>query len=150
DWLRPFRRDGGPIYRLWGGRPDQDVMPAFPTGRALPQLPSIGPRGKTCEFDDATSRGSWYTDWTARALGRDRGTASAYVRPLLEALERHGILDVAEAKGTAALRSFALVPERVEACQPPAAEAGRTPTLVCDDCRDTVTGTTTVLDQLVG
>src|SRR5699024_8872208 len=40
DWLVPFRRDGGPVYRLWGGRPEQDLMPAFPTGRALPQLPS--------------------------------------------------------------------------------------------------------------
>ena len=149
-WLTPFRKEGGPLFRLWGGRPDQDVMPAFPTGRALPQLPSVGPRGKNCEFDDATARGSWYTDWTARALGRDRGTASTYLRPLLEALAGHGILDVEETKSSGGLRSYALVPDRVEACRPPATGEGRTPTLACDDCRDTVTGTSTVLTQLAG
>lgn len=149
-WLDPFRREGGPVFRLWGGRPDQDVMPAFPTGRAIPKLPSVGPRGKNCEFDDATSRASWYTDWTARVLHRERGTASTLVRPLLEALDAAGILDSREAKGNAALRSYALRAERVEACSPARTEDSRTPALVCDDCGDTVTGTTAVLTQLLG
>lgn len=149
-WLEAFRKDGGPLFRLWGGRPEQDVMPAFPSGRALPQLPSIGTRGKKCEFDDATGRTSWYADWTARALSRDRGVASTFVRPLLEALTELNILDAVEAKGTAPLRSFALRPERIEACLPTADASGKTPSLTCDDCRDTVTGAAASLAQLSG
>ncbi|MGO2314024.1 MAG: DEAD/DEAH box helicase, partial [Brachybacterium tyrofermentans] len=149
-WLEPFRKEGGPLFRLWGGRPEQDVMPAFPSGRALPQLPSVGARGKTCEFDDATGRASWYTDWTARVLGRDRGVASTFVRPLLDALAELEILDVVDAKSSAPLRSFALRPERIEACLPPQGTSGQTPSLTCDDCRDTVTGTAAALAQLDG
>src|SRR5699024_12682549 len=53
EWLKPFRREGGPVYKLWGGRPEPELMPAFPTGRALPQLPSIGRQGSKSELEDA-------------------------------------------------------------------------------------------------
>ena len=149
EWLVPFRREGGPVYKLWGGRPEQDLMPAFPTGRALPQLPSLGRQGARCEFEDATSRAGWYADWTARALARDRGTASTFLRPLLEILAELGVLDVIETS-SGNLRSFALVPERIEACLPAGTAEGGTPVLVCDQCRETVTGTTAVLTPLSG
>src|SRR5690606_29833235 len=116
DWLTPFRREGGPVYRLWGGRPDQDLMPAFPTGRALPQLPSIGRQGNRCEFEDATARSGWYADWTARALARDRGTASTFLRPLLDALTELGLVDVVET--TSCPLGLAPVPGRIEGCCP--------------------------------
>ena len=147
DWLVPFRRDGGPVYRLWGGRPEQDLMPAFPTGRALPQLPSIGRQGARCEFEDATSRSGWYADWTARALARDRGTAATFLRPLLDALTELGLLDDLETT-SGGLRSYALVPDRIEACLPADAAEGGTPVLLCDECRETVTGTSAVLTPL--
>src|SRR5690606_30548529 len=147
DWLTPFRREGGPVYKLWGGRPDQDLMPAFPTGRALPQLPSIGRQGNRCEFEDATARSGWYADWTARALARDRGTASTFLRPLLDALVELGLLDQVETT-SGGLRSFAVVPERIEACLPAGTAEDGTPVLRCDECRETVTGTTAVLDPL--
>ncbi|MBB5832516.1 DEAD/DEAH box helicase [Brachybacterium aquaticum] len=147
DWLTSFRRDGGPVYRLWGGRPEQDLMPAFPTGRALPQLPSIGRQGARSEFEDATSRSGWYADWSARVLARDRGTTSTFLRPLLDALTDQGVLDVEEAT-SGGLRSYALVPDRIEACLPAGTAEDGTPVLICDECRETVTGTSTVLAQL--
>ncbi|GAA1730478.1 DEAD/DEAH box helicase [Brachybacterium phenoliresistens] len=152
-WLKKFREDGGPLYRLWGGRPERDVMPAFPPGRAIPQLPSIGPRGKSCEFEDAASRGSWYADWTARALGRDRSTAATFLRPLLDGLVELGILDVVTAGTGGQLRSFAVLPDRLEGCLPSTATADAdalTPSLTCSECRETVTGTTHSLAQLDG
>lgn len=146
DWLTPFRREGGPVYKLWGGRPEPELMPAFPTGRALPQLPSIGRQSAKSELEDATARSGWYADWTARALARDRGTASTFLRPLLDALTELGLLDVVET--TSGLRSFALVPDRIEACLPAGTAEDATPMLVCDECRETVTGTDAVLTPL--
>src|SRR5699024_708387 len=122
-------------------------MPSFPTGRALPQLPSIGRQGNRCEFEDATARSGWYADWTARALARDRGTASTFLRPLLDALVELGLLDQVETT-SGGLRSFAVVPERIEACLPAGTAEDGTPVLRCDECRETVTGTTAVLDPL--
>lgn len=146
DWLTPFRREGGPVYKLWGGRPEPELMPAFPSGRALPQLPSIGRQGAKSELEDATARSGWYADWTARTLARDRGTASTFLRPLLDALTELGLLDVVET--TSGLRSFALVPDRIEACRPAGTAEDATPMLVCDECRETVTGTDAVLAPL--
>ncbi|MEO2096612.1 MAG: DEAD/DEAH box helicase [Brachybacterium sp.] len=147
-WLDPFRKEGGPRYRLWGGRPSPDVMPAFPTGRALPGIPGIGTRSSTSELDDVTQRGGWYADWTARALGRERRVAASLVRPLFEALRDVGVLDeVVASSGT--LRSFALYPDRVEAALPATSEDGATPVLRCGECRETVTGTVDLLDVLV-
>lgn len=146
EWLRPFRREGGPVYKLWGGRPEPELMPAFPTGRTLPQLPSIGRQGAKSELEDATARSGWYADWTARALARDRGTASTFLRPLLDALTELGLVDVVET--TSGLRSFALIPDRIEACLPAGTAEDATPMLICDECRETVTGTDAVLTPL--
>jgi ATP-dependent helicase YprA (DUF1998 family) len=150
DWLKPFRKDGGPVYRLWGGRPQQDVMPPFPTGRALPQLPSFGRQGERCEFEDVTSRAGWYVDWTARALSRDRATAASFLRPLFDEMLKMDLLDVVEATGHGNLVSFALRPDRIEAALPSAAESQETAALVCTECRETVTGTAHALAQQDG
>lgn len=147
EWLEPFRREGGAVYKLWGGRPDPDLMPAFPPGRALPQLPAIGRQGERCEFEDAAARSGWYADWGARVLSRDRGTTSTFLRPLLDSLVEQGLVDVVEAKG-GAMRSYALAPDRIEASLPDGGAEEPTPVLVCDECRETVTGTNNVLTPL--
>src|SRR5699024_9966542 len=46
------------------------------------------------------------------------------------------------------LRSFDVVPERIEACLPAGTAEDGTPVLRCDECRETVTGTTAVLTPL--
>src|SRR5699024_1202316 len=142
-----FRREGGPVYRLWGGRPDQDLIPAFPTGRALPQLPSIGRHGSRSETEHATARSGRYADWTARTLARHRGTASTVLRPLPAALAHLDRLDQVETT-SGGRRSSAVVAERIEACLPAGTAEDGTPVLRCDECRETVTGSTAVLDPL--
>ena len=146
-WLDPFRKEGGPVYRLWGGRPSPDVMPAFPTGRTLPGIPSIGARSSTSQFEDVAQRNGWYADWTARALGRERRVAASLVRPLFEALHDVGILDEVVA-GSGTLRSYALYPDRIEAALPAVPENEPTPALRCGDCRESVVGTLDLLRVL--
>ncbi|MGO1201387.1 MAG: DEAD/DEAH box helicase, partial [Dermabacteraceae bacterium] len=147
-WLRNYRESGGMLYRLWGGRPDPDVMPAFPPGRAVPGLPSLGTLPGKSNLEDIASRGSWYTDWTVRALSRDRGVASSVLRPLFEALRETGILDVVEASDGSGLRSFALATDRLEAARPAGTVIDQAPALTCTGCRETVTGTAEALAQL--
>ena len=149
-WLQSHRESGGMLYRLWGGRPDPDVMPAFPPGRAVPGLPSLGPLSAKSSFEDIASRGSWYTDWTVRVLSRDRGVSSSVLRPLFEALREAGIVDVVEASDGSGLRSFALAADRLEAARPPGTVHDEAPALTCTECRETVTGTPDALAQLLG
>ncbi|WP_010533112.1 DEAD/DEAH box helicase [Brachybacterium squillarum] len=147
-WLRPFRESGGMAYRLWGGRPDPDLMTAFPPDRARPGLPALGALGDRSALEDLTDRRGWYTDWTMRVLGRVRGLASSLLRPLLESLRDAGVLDEVAAKDGGGVRSFALLPDRIEACRPPGGPDEPTPALACTVCGETVTGTAPVLEQL--
>ena len=117
-------------------------MPAFPTGRALPQLPSVGPPRREELRVRRRPRPRQLVHRLDRSGRRDRGTASTYVRPLLEALTGHGILDVVSEDG-GALRSFALAAG--SASKPPSSPgAGRRrphPTLACTTAATHVTGT---------
>src|SRR5699024_11978482 len=51
-----------------------------------------------------------------------------------------GLLDDLETT-SGGLRSYALVPDRIEACLPADTDEDGTPVLLCDECRETVTGT---------
>src|SRR5699024_12107764 len=58
-----------------------------------------------------------------------------------------GLLDDLETT-SGGLRSYALVPDRSEACLPADTDEDGTPVLLCDECRETVTGTSAVLTPL--
>ncbi|WP_311203182.1 DEAD/DEAH box helicase [Brachybacterium sp. p3-SID957] len=149
-WFDPFRKGGGQQYHLWGGRPERDVMPAFPRGRSLPGFPALGRRGPKSLLEDASARGSWYADWTARVLGLgDRNQAASLMRPLLQALVEHGILDAVTTRSAPEVTSYALIADRV-LVRSRGDDDETTPVLTCRECTSVVTGTDDLLEALHG
>ena len=45
EWFERYQRDDGKRYSIWGGRPREQGMPAFPSGRAAPGYPAGRQRG---------------------------------------------------------------------------------------------------------
>ncbi|MFC3404534.1 DEAD/DEAH box helicase [Brachybacterium conglomeratum] len=148
-WFQPFRRHGGMHFHLWGGRPDRDVMPAFPNGRSLPGFPALGRRASKSLFEDATAPGSWYADWTARVFGIERRRAASLIRPLFETLALEGILEPLATKTAPDATSYALPPERV-VIGSRGDDGTDTPVLRCPECTTVVTGTDDHLADLDG
>ncbi|MGP5008397.1 DEAD/DEAH box helicase [Brachybacterium tyrofermentans] len=148
-WFQPFRKGGGMQFHLWGGRPERDVMPAFPKGRSLPGFPSLGRRATKSLFEDATAPGSWYADWTARVFGIERRRAASLIRPLFDALALEGILEPLTTKAAPDATSYALPPERVLVRSRGEGDSVA-PVLWCPECTTVVTGTDDHLTDLDG
>jgi ATP-dependent helicase YprA (DUF1998 family) len=151
EWFGSYIRHDGQRYRIWGGRPRGQGMPAFPRGRSAPAYPRIGPAApiKDPLLDPVTTPRSWYARWTARVLGVTAPHGARLARLLLERLARADVLHaVATDSGgtvyTIPASSVIVSPTTLEALR-----AGRN-LLVCDVCHAQQPGTAAVVDQLDG
>ncbi|GAA1123142.1 DEAD/DEAH box helicase [Citricoccus alkalitolerans] len=144
EWLIPYRKKGGMRYQIWGGRPQKDVMPAFPPGRRSPHFPATGKLKDRSELRDPGNRQSWFADWTARCLHTDRRTAGHLMKPLFAALTRAGLTDTVPVTehGRTSAESYGLEPERVVMAR----VSAETRVLRCTSCGETVTGIPQALD----
>ncbi|QJY49845.1 DEAD/DEAH box helicase [Pseudonocardia broussonetiae] len=146
EWLTRFAETDD-RHRIWGGRPRREGMPAFPaprpgqTGRPAPRFPTAARRAEN--LDLVVGSRSWYSTWTARALGVPAADASRYVLALFDALVADGAL-------------VRLPEARNPVWQIPAGRvllartSGAPPMLRCTVCATRFPGPEIVLDELDG
>ena len=92
-WFGAYITEDGSRYRIWGGRPKAQGMPAFPKGRAAPAYPRIGPAlPHEGLLDPVTSAQSWYARWTARVLHVSAQHGARLAKALFERLASEGIV----------------------------------------------------------
>jgi len=156
-WFEKYRRDDGRRHSIWGGRPRQQGMPAFPRGRPAPGYPRVGGaqpansvRGTTPDgLDPVTSAQSWYARWGSRVLDLSPADAGRVTKQLLERLARDGTLQTSQTASGAAAYAIPPAAVVVEPTSEASLAAGRH-LLVCDTCRAQTPGSVTVVDQLAG
>ncbi|WP_270887103.1 DEAD/DEAH box helicase [Pedococcus sp. 5OH_020] len=150
DWLRRYIASDGRRFFIWGGRPQQQGMPAFPSGRAAPAYPRVGGALiKDPLLDSVTSTQSWYALWTARTLKVSAAHGAKLARALFERLAKDDVLTASptESGGTVyaiPATAISLVPLTDDAL------ASSFTLLVCDVCRAQENGTPQVVAQLDG
>lgn len=149
EWFHRYIKEDGNRYRIWGGRPRSQGMPAFPKGRSAPAFPRVGPALKTKDplLDPVTSSQSWYARWTARALGVQPAFGAKLGRLLLEALAR---ADVLRAASTDSGGTVYAIPASSVVVHPTtdAALARGDLLLVCSVCHGHLPGTPQTVAQL--
>ncbi len=152
EWLSKYIQEDGSRFRIWGGRARDQGMPAFPTGRAAPAFPRVGPRvERRAEvlLDAVTSAQSWFARWTGRVLGVEPGHGARLARALLDRL--HGA-DVLLARSTdTGGTAYALAPTIVTVTATTAeALTGGEHLLRCSICGTEQYGSPTTTAQLDG
>ncbi|HEY3736088.1 MAG TPA: DEAD/DEAH box helicase [Jatrophihabitans sp.] len=148
-WFTKYRNEDGARYSIWGGRPRNEGMPAFPSGRPAPGYPRIGGSGDSDNLDPVTTPKSWYAIWTGRVLRVSAFDGGGLARKLFERLARDGALETTTSKTGAAV--FALSPSIVTVA--PCADADLAAgghLLICDTCHATTPGSKLTVDQLDG
>ena len=157
-WFKRYREEDGNRWWVTGGRNPQDGMPAFPgnrpgrPGRPAPGYPRVGGSGepkKTDGLEPVTPAKSWYAQWTSKALDVSPHDGARLARLLLDALARDGVLTTLTSTSGATVYS---IPADAVVVSPTTTEGlieGRH-LLVCGTCRDVVTGTPVVVEQLDG
>jgi ATP-dependent helicase YprA (DUF1998 family) len=150
-WFAPYIAEDGSRYRIWGGRPKNQGMPAFPKGRSVPAFPRIGPAqtGQDPLLDSVTSAQSWYARWAARTLSVSVQHGARLSRALLERLAREQAL---QSFATSSGASVYAVPHAGVLVSRPALADLQTRhcLLECTVCRTRYPGTPGVVDQLDG
>ena len=141
DWLWKFAATGN-RHSIWGGRPRNEGMPAFPAARAAPSFPTSARHSEA--FDSIIGPRTWYATWTARALGVPAVDGARYVRALLEALTTRGVLTAIPADGGATVWQIPASRVRLERT------AGVPSLLRCTVCSARFPGPELVLRQLDG
>lgn len=141
DWLWKFAVTAN-RHSIWGGRPRNEGMPAFPAQRPAPSFPTTTRHSEA--FDSIIGPRTWYATWTARALGVPAVDGSRYVRALLDALTARGVL--AEVAADAGATVWQIPPGRVRLDR----TSGAPPQLRCTVCSARFPGPPLVLGQLDG
>ncbi|WP_062465683.1 DEAD/DEAH box helicase [Demequina maris] len=94
-WLDGYIAEDGNRWKIWGGRPKNVGMPAFPRGRPAPELPRVGhsrAATRNSEFVNVTNPQSWYARWAQRALGVPNQAAASFARALFVELAKAGLV----------------------------------------------------------
>lgn len=92
-WFDRFLDEDGNRWSIWGGRPREEGVPAFPRGRAAPSYPvTSAPANRPDAFAVITGPRGWYARWTAKCLHVPPQDAPAYLRCLFEVLTRRAVL----------------------------------------------------------
>ena len=150
EWLDLFVKEDGNRYRIWGGRRKNEGMPAFPKGRSAPAFPRVGgTRSHDPLLDPVTDTQSWYSRWTAKALGVTAHYGARLARALLVRLaSRHVLHSVNTDSGGIA---FEIPADRIIVTPASADDlSGRRHRLVCDVCHTGFSGSVTSTGQLDG
>jgi ATP-dependent helicase YprA (DUF1998 family) len=151
-WFDTYLREDGNRWRISGGRPRNEGMPAFPPGRPAPGYPRVGGHSDTradSGLDPVTSPKSWYAIWTSRMLSTSATDGGKLARLLLDRLAHDGVIIAATSQSGATI--YALRPERIIVS--PTTEddlAAQRHLLACETCHATTPGSTTTVDQLDG
>jgi hypothetical protein len=150
-WFNRYRQEDGRRWSIWGGRPRNEGMPAFPRERPAPGYARVGGHMDPARdgLDSVTSSQSWYARWTSRVLSVSPADGGRLTRLLLERLARDGVLTAMTSESGATVYAIpssgvVLVPTTTEDL-----DAGRH-LLVCDTCRAVTPGTIAAVDQLDG
>ena len=151
-WFEKYRYEDGNRYSIWGGRPRDAGMPAFPTGRPAPGYPRVGgsgPAKKNSSLDSVTSSKSWYAKWTGRVLGVSESDGASLARKLLERLVKDRVLGSMQSATGAEIFAIPLSSVVVEPVTEASLNNGFS-TLTCSVCRALTPGSPTVVAQLTG
>ncbi|KIP98794.1 DEAD/DEAH box helicase [Curtobacterium flaccumfaciens] len=149
-WLNKYVENDGNRHWVWGGRPRQEGMPAFPRGREAPAFARVGKKttgARESALDTVTSSQSWYARWTARCLGVVPSAGEKLARRLFETLDREGIVTSRPIAG-GDIRAYGLAPSSI--IIGPVSGAGVGQTLVCDTCETETPSAHITADQLTG
>ena len=154
DWFSKYIENDGNRWYVWGGRPRGVGMPAFPRGRDAPGYPRVGGAVSTgkdsqrTQLDVVGSAQSWFASWARKVLRVTPGDGAKLSRKLLEELEKGGILTSKSIGATGAI-AYQLSPSivTVSPISLDALVAGEH-LLVCDICKNPITGTAQVIAQL--
>jgi hypothetical protein len=141
DWLWKFAVTGN-RHSIWGGRPRNEGMPAFPAQRPAPSFPTSARHSEA--FDSIIGPRTWYATWTARVLGVPTVDGSRYVRAVLDTLTARGVLSAVSADGAATVWQIPASRVRI------ARTTGIPPLLRCTVCSARFPGPELVLHQLDG
>jgi ATP-dependent helicase YprA (DUF1998 family) len=154
DWFNRYIENDGNRWYVWGGRPRGVGMPAFPKGRDAPGYPRVGGAvssgtdSQRTQLDVVGSSKSWFATWARKVLRVTPSDGAKLSRKLLEELERAGVVS-SKGIGTAGAVAYQLSPSiiTVSPVADDALVAGEH-LLVCDICKNPVTGTVAVVGQL--
>lgn len=151
EWFARYIHDDGKRYSIWGGRPRDQGMPAFPKGRAAPGYPRVGKAAShhDSDLDSVTGAQSWYATWAARCLGVAPSEGGVLARLLLDRLADRGAISVVRSGSDAQV--YQLLPQNivVRPTTVAALEAGEH-RLECSTCRAQVPVAAEIVEQLVG
>jgi ATP-dependent helicase YprA (DUF1998 family) len=152
-WLEAYCQEDGRRFLIWGGRRRDEGMPAFPRGRPAPAFPRVGTMSSSAPkgdgLDAVNSTKSWYSIWTAKALGVTAHDAARIVPHLLKLLAKDQVLTELVSKSNARVygipaTNVVLVPITDEAL------ADGDHMLECSTCKAVTPGGLDTIDQLAG
>ncbi|AMY18052.1 MULTISPECIES: DEAD/DEAH box helicase [Nocardiaceae] len=147
-WFDKFRFEDGSRWRVTGGRPRSEGMPAFGRGNSAPGFPLIGTPSKSdSDLEPVASQRGWHAQWAAKNLGLTRAEGAVAARTVMERLARDGW--IGESATESGNRTFALAPSAVVVF-PLSDSAIATPSasLVCSLCGDVTVLGRTATEQL--
>lgn len=148
-WFEKFRAEDGARWRVTGGRPRGDGMPAFGRGNSAPGFPLIGKLERSdSDLEPVAATRGWHAQWAAKNLGVTRAEGAGIARLLVERLARDGVLgELATATGN---RTFALAPSSI-VVRPldTVAIAAESASLICSVCGDVSVLGTSATAQLI-
>lgn len=151
-WLENYIHNDCRRYYVWGGRPKEAGMPAFPMGRSAPRFPRIGQApsqgAKYSEYDDIASDKGWYSQWTARCLKRSGAESRFITKALFDQLSAAHIL-TSHTTSTGRLFSIPASSIQLSPTSLEDLESGKA-LLVCDTCSEPAFGSLRVHTQLLG
>ncbi|MFF0372304.1 DEAD/DEAH box helicase [Micromonospora sp. NPDC005087] len=151
-WFDRYRLEDGRRWSIWGGRPRGEGMPPFPRDRPAPAYPKVGGSTETSRdggLDPVASPQSWYARWTSRVLDVSPLDGGRLARLLFDRLARDGVLTTTTSESGATV--YAIPASGIVVVPTEEADlAANRHLLVCDTCRATTPGTTTVVEQLTG
>lgn len=152
DWFHKYIENDGERWAVWGGRPKGEGMPAFPKGRDAPGYPRVGGVALTktskSQLDVVGSAGSWFAIWARKNLRVTGSDGAKLSRLLLAELEKQGVLSSRAVSTTGAV-AYQLTPSRITVTPIADIAFGNAVFLAeCDMCKNPITGTPQVIDQL--
>jgi ATP-dependent helicase YprA (DUF1998 family) len=152
-WLDGYIAEDGNRWKIWGGRPKNVGMPAFPRGRPAPELPRVGhsrAATRNSEFVNVANPQSWYARWAQRALGVPNQAAASFARALFVELAKAGLVLEHAVKDSGAT-VYSLDPGIVMLTRVSDEDLATGATLLaCTVCANVVPGGREAVDQLDG
>ena len=140
DWLNKYVSSGGYRIWIWGKRPRDQGMPAFPYTRNAPAFAVTGMTRRQMSgragslFDMVESNQGWYARYAARTFGITANHGAGLTKLLLARLAAEGVLratPVTDSEATA----YGIDPSRIDLERAFTDADENSANLVCNLCR---------------